>query len=354
MITLLAKDFKDKLSLCRSVINPKHDTYPHIRLFTEDVLYMEGTDGVVSVKTSCGVKIDSPLTMSLPIGDLWGVVSTLPKESTIVLEEKDGGLLITCGDVVALVRGSDDYTPLQFPVIRGSYQIPGKDLSKLFSQTLISTGKSENRPVLDGVKLYAGDGDLRVAATDGFKISEATAKFSGPSSTFVVPSSAASFICKTVAGMSSLYYDSTSFGVAYNGTVVKSQLIQPDNFPDYPKFLSDIILYDSVWSREDMTVALKQIQNVAQYTNNGASFSFTGESAGITAVSNHKGSIQTKVHTKKAKGNPVTLNIQVVHFLQALSVISEPTFTLQIAEHPHKLVYILSGGCRHILVGMRI
>jgi DNA polymerase-3 subunit beta len=138
-------------------------------------LVLSATNLEVAVVNYIGAKVIKPGTITIPAKLLTEFVSNLPKE-TISLKVEKNHLIIESGSYRSVINGidSDDFPEL--PIIDEKKAIilktTSENIKESFSQTIISASNDTSRPVLTGVYFNTFNGNLYLAATDGYRLSE--------------------------------------------------------------------------------------------------------------------------------------------------------------------------------------
>lgn len=120
-----------------------------------------------------GAKIVKQGAITIPARLMSEFVSSLPKES-IELKVVKENLHIKSGSYTSIINGfiADDFPEL--PTINESssiqYSIKVEDFKHAVSQTIINTSSDSTRPILTGVYWNSFEGQLYLAATDGYRL----------------------------------------------------------------------------------------------------------------------------------------------------------------------------------------
>jgi len=158
---------------------PARSTLP----ITQHVL-LEAADGAITLSATDAetiaitYRIDADVaeggSITMPSRLLADFVSTLPHEPiTMALAERSRQVSLSCARNTASVGGMDpdDFPPI--PTVSGgdAITIEAAKLRGGITQTVFSAATDDSRPVLTGVHFAFGEGRLRLAAADGFRLS---------------------------------------------------------------------------------------------------------------------------------------------------------------------------------------
>src|SRR3989344_2467519 len=131
----------------------------------------------LEIASSCFVaaKIINDGKTTVPLGLLWGVVNNLPTER-LSMEEKGGSVEIKTDNYRAKIQ---TLPTEEFPIIpqikEGEYiKMSGVFLVDAISQVVVSAQTSELRPELGSLLFYFNLDEIKLVATDSFRLSEKT------------------------------------------------------------------------------------------------------------------------------------------------------------------------------------
>lgn len=189
-----------------------------------------------------GAKIAKPGSITVPARLISEFVSSLPKES-IELKVVNNNIHITCGNYSSIINGviADDFPEL--PTINEkssiSYSINVDDFKQAISQTIITASSDSTRPVLTGVYWHSHDGQLYLAATDGYRLSERRLVETTSEVSAIIPVQTLQEVLRTIVDDSDtvdVLFDETQVRFRINEAEIISRLID-GNFPDYRQLI---------------------------------------------------------------------------------------------------------------------
>ncbi|MDR0591025.1 MAG: DNA polymerase III subunit beta [Candidatus Nomurabacteria bacterium] len=138
-------------------------------------LVLSATNLEVAVVDYISAKIDNPGTITVPAKLLTEFISNLPK-SDVSLEVKGGHLHIQSGNYRSTINGIDSEEFPELPVIDEKkaviFKISTSDFKESVAQVIASSSNDTTRPSLTGVYFNTFEGNLYLAATDGYRLSE--------------------------------------------------------------------------------------------------------------------------------------------------------------------------------------
>ncbi len=158
---------------------PARTTLPitqHILVEAEgDSITLSATDAeTIAITYTIDAQIEEPGTITMPSRLLADFVATLPHERiSMTLAERSRQVSLACARNTASIGGMDpdDFPPI--PTVEGAdvIRIEAPRLRAAITQTVFAAATDDSRPVLTGVHFGFRDGQLRLAAADGFRLS---------------------------------------------------------------------------------------------------------------------------------------------------------------------------------------
>lgn len=138
------------------------------------------TDLSISMGLAVGGKIEEDGEISIPAKEFSALISQLAAGKVDLSSEKES-LSVKSGSFNARLVGisGKEFPKIEPPSGQG-LEIKAGDLSFLLKRTIFAAAKDESRPVLAGIKLIIAEkGEIKMMATDGYRLSIATAPAGG-------------------------------------------------------------------------------------------------------------------------------------------------------------------------------
>ncbi len=158
---------------------PARSTLPitqHVLLEAEgDSITLSATDAeTIAITYRIKADIEEPGAITMPSRLLADFVGTLPHAPiSMTLAERSRQVALICARNNASIGGMDpdDFPPI--PAVQGAdaIDLDAGDLRAAITQTVFAAATDDSRPVLTGVHFQFKDGQLRLAAADGFRLS---------------------------------------------------------------------------------------------------------------------------------------------------------------------------------------
>ncbi len=273
-----------------------------------------------------GAKIVKPGAITIPARLMSEFVSSLPKES-ITLKVINENLHIECGKYTSTINGyiADDFPEL--PTINESssiqYSIKIEDFKHAVSQTIINTSNDSTRPVLTGVYWNSFEGQLYLAATDGYRLSERRLVITKSDVSAIIPTQTLSEVLRNITDESDeidILFDETQVRFRINDAEIISRLID-GNFPNYRQLVPTSSETTVIINKNDFIRITKIAGLFAR--ESGGSVTLTADkeknSLSVQSIASQFGENKSDADAKVSNDGNITLNSR--YLSEALSVI---------------------------------
>lgn len=293
-------------------------------------LLIAATNLEIATTQYIGAKIAKPGAITIPARLVSEFISSLPK-SSVDLKVVGDNLHIKSDKYNSIINGviADDFPEL--PTINESssirYSIKTDDFKQAVSQTIITTSNDSTRPVLTGVYWHSFEGQLILAATDGYRLSERRLVATTSEISAIIPTQTLQEVLRTIVDDSDevdILFDETQVRFRINEAEIISRLID-GNFPDYRQLVPKKSDTNITISKADFTRVTKISGLFAR--ESGGSVTLTADE-GKKSLSIHSIASQLGENTSEATADvqgdgQVTLNSR--YLTEALSVIDGET-----------------------------
>jgi len=209
----------------------------------------------------------------LPARLLVDVVRALPGDSvSLELRPTEQDVEIVAGPATFHIRTLrlEDFPPFPEPEGDGRVEVPGPAFVETVLKVARSASRDETRPVLTGILVSASESELRMVATDSYRLSVKETKLDSPltgSFEANVPARALQELTRIVQAGDA---DRLSVSVRTNqvvfeagGVVLSSRLID-GQFPNYRQLLPDAYEHQLQLAGGEITEVVRRISLLAQ------------------------------------------------------------------------------------------
>ena len=293
-------------------------------------LLIAATNLEIATTQYIGAKIITPGAITVPARLISEFVSSLPKDS-IDLKIINNNIHLTSGKFHSVINGviADEFPEL--PTINEtasiSYTINTEDFKQAVSQTVITASSDATRPVLTGVYWHSHEGQLYLAATDGYRLSERRLVETTSQVSAIIPVQTLQEVLRTIvddADSVDILFDETQVRFRINEAEIISRLVD-GNFPDYRQLIPASSDITATVNKQDFVRVTKIAGLFAR--ESGGSVTLTvdsdNKSVSLHSIASEYGE-NTSELTAEAKGSgQVTLNSR--YLSEALSVVEGDT-----------------------------
>jgi DNA polymerase-3 subunit beta len=273
-----------------------------------------------------GAKIITPGAITIPARLVTDFVSSLPK-GTVDLKVTDSHLAISSGSYSSVINGvvADEFPEL--PTIDETssiqYSIKTADFKQAVSQTIITTSSDSTRPVLTGVYWHSFEGNLYLAATDGYRLSERRLVETVSEVAAIIPTTTLQEVLRTITddvAEIDMLFDETQVRFRVGESEVTSRLID-GNYPDYRQLIPATSETNVVMNTSEFVRITKIAGLFAR--DSGGSVTLTADkekqTLSIHSIASELGENTSSSTAEVSEDGQVTLNSRYVS--EALSVI---------------------------------
>lgn len=205
-------------------------------------LLVAATNLEVASSHRIGAKIVKPGSITIPAKLLSDFIQNLPKEQ-ITLVVTGSKLQITSNNSSSTINGVVDDEFPELPTINEktavSYTLSADDFKDSVSQVAVAASNDSTRPILTGVYWHSFEGNLYLAATDGYRLTERKIVKTTSDVVAVIPTSTLQEVLRTLRDDMSeieVLFDETQVTFRIQEVEITSRLID-GNFPDYRQLI---------------------------------------------------------------------------------------------------------------------
>jgi len=273
-----------------------------------------------------GAKVSKPGAITIPARLMSEFISSLPKES-IELKVVNDNLHIKSGTYTSVINGfiADDFPEL--PTINETssiqYSIKIEDFKQAVSQTIITTSNDSTRPVLTGVYWNSHEGQLYLAATDGYRLSERRLVETKSEVSAIIPTQTLSEVLRNITDESNeidILFDETQVRFRINDAEIISRLID-GNFPNYRQLIPTSSETTITINKADFIRVTKIAGLFAR--ESGGSVTLTADkeknNLAVHSIASQFGENNSEASAKVTADGQITLNSR--YLSEALSVV---------------------------------
>lgn len=295
-------------------------------------LLVAATNLEIATTQYIGAKVAKPGAITVPAKLISEFVSSLPKES-IDLKVVNDNIHIKSGNYSSIINGviADDFPEL--PTINEessiSYSLNVEDFKQAVSQTIITASSDSTRPVLTGVYWHSHEGQLFLAATDGYRLSERRLVETSSEVSAIIPTPTLQEVLRTIVdGLDSIeiLFDETQVRFRMNEAEIISQLVD-GNFPDYRQLIPAQSDTTATVNKSEFVRVTKIAGLFARESGGSVVVTVDEEqkSVSLHSIASQMGENTSELTADVSGSGQVTLNSR--YLSEALSAVDDTTIT---------------------------
>ncbi len=294
-----------------------------------ETLYFSATNLEISLSTSIEAKISEEGSITIPSKILTSYTSLLNKNEDISFSILDGTTLkVKSKSSTTKIKGigADEFPQITEVQSEKKIVIPSKIYRQAMHEVAFSAQENSSRPILSGVLFETKDNELRIVATDSYRLSETTIKLETPTEDIscVIP-------VKSVLEADRLgtLDDKVTITVSKNQSmfsvgdaILISRLIE-GQFPDYnqiiPKSHSSVVKVN----REDLALAVRRVSIFAKENNQHMKLTIVSDGTLTIATDSTQIGEEKTTLPAQLEGNENMIALNADYVLDILGALSE-------------------------------
>jgi DNA polymerase-3 subunit beta len=239
----------------------------------DGAIELRATDMEIGLRVPLEGDIVRDGAVVLPARLLVDVVRALPADSvSLELRPTEQDVELVCGGATFHIRTLrlEDFPPFPEPEGDGRVEVPGQAFVETVLKVARSASRDETRPVLTGILVSASGDELRMVATDSYRLSVKETQLEAPlEGAFEanVPARALQELTRIVqqGGAEGLTVSVRANQVVFEaaGAVLSSRLID-GQFPNYRQLLPDAYEHELQLNGAEITEVVRRISLLAQ------------------------------------------------------------------------------------------
>jgi DNA polymerase-3 subunit beta len=297
-------------------------------------LKLASTDLEIGMTTWIGAKIDNEGSITVPAKVMTDFVSTNDDEK-IDLVLKDTTLELISTKYNARIKGIESSEFPLIPEIKNSklLTLDVKNFQNVIKKILFACAIDETRPVLTGVLFKVKKSELVLAATDSYRLAEATIKLETKADReidVIVPSRTMLELSRVLSGATKsldVYLEENQILFSVDDTQIISRLIE-GSFPDYTQIIPKEHNANYKLLTNELSKAIKMASFFARESANNIKLNFSENSLKVIAVSPQLGDNITTINMEKS-GEDLEIAFNAKFVLDILAVIEESSVNIE-------------------------
>jgi DNA polymerase-3 subunit beta len=321
-------------------------------------LSLSATNLDIAITHYIGAKVKDEGSITVPARLMQDFVGSLP-EGVIELDLQETKLHVTTDQYQSVVNGivADDF-PIMPAIKDGKpWTIASGLFRKALQQVVFAASNDETRPVLTGVFLQTLDGNLYMAATDSYRLTEKKLGANKQAIQLLIPASAMQELLRVTSD------DDQEIQVTHDdqqvlfkvGDIELVTRLVDGKYPDYRKLIPEKFATKATLKRADLANVTKVSSLFARESAGSVTVTVddTEKQLSIHSVASQLGENTAKATAKVSGSGSITVNSR--YLLDALGVMSgdEVEFGFNGKLEPTLLRDPASPDYRHVIMPLK-
>ena len=327
---------------------------------SDKTLELSATNLEVALTHTASGKIDEEGSVTVPARLLHDFIAQLPKDLTVELVFEKSKLFISAGSYSSHIQGttSEDFPALPTITKGTELTLQSSDLKTALDRTMLAASNDETRPVLGGVYFHTEDGELSIAATDGYRLAESKISKINADVSAIIPSTTLQDVIKIIQDSNSkevtLLFDESQFGITVDESKLVSRLVD-GQYPDYQQLIPENSDVSFEVPRAELLTAAKLAGLFAR--ESGGSITLSASEADnkvtISSVASQVGDNSSEIAGSVNGSGDVVLNVR--YLTDALNCFDGESISFRFSGSisPCVLTSASQPGYQHIVMPLK-
>jgi DNA polymerase-3 subunit beta len=231
------------------------------------------TDMEIGLRVPLDAEVMSPGSVVLPARLLLDVARSLPAQQlTLELRAAEQDVELICGPTTFHLRTlrAEDFPSLPSPSPETRVALPAEAFVQTIARVARSASRDETRPVLTGILMSASGQELRMVATDSYRLSVKETALQSPLQGSLEANIPARALQELVRIAQQAPSESIAVSVGQNqaifelGEIVLSSRLIDGQFPNYRQLLPETFEHELRLASAELTDVVRRISLLAQ------------------------------------------------------------------------------------------
>ncbi|HUC88250.1 MAG TPA: DNA polymerase III subunit beta [Candidatus Binatia bacterium] len=321
-------------------------------------LTIAATNLDIAITNYIGSKVSEEGAITVPARLMQEFVSSLPP-GVIDIKLDDYKLAIKTDQYQSVINGvSAEEYPVMPAITKGQkFNLPASLLKKALTQVIFAAATDESRPVLTGVYIYTGDGQLSMVATDSYRLSKKVLNKSNQAVKLLVPASALQDLLRIVSDDDaevSVTHDDQQVLFKVGEVELVARLIE-GNYPDVSKLIPKEFAVTATVKRSELLNITKVSSLFARESAGSITLEVDEETKALSirSIASQLGENTASTSGKISGSGSITLNSR--YLLDGLHALTgdEVTFSFNGKLEPSLLKDPADPSYTHIIMPLK-
>lgn len=324
------------------------------------MLKLSSTNLEIGVNTWVRCKIEEEGGVSVPAKTFYELINSIPKEKINIKLSPQNYLVIESDNYQTKVKGLGvDEFPL-IPQIdeQNPIKINSKQLKIAISQVAFAAAYSETQPEISGILFSIGDGELKLVATDRYRLAEKSIKITDKSAAknIIVPNKAIQELNRILnvseEGEVIFYISQNQIMFKFDNTEIVSRLID-GQYPDYKQIIPQNFNVEIESRTTDLIAAMR---TAGIFTHTGNNITLEYKEPDILVINSSSGELgESQVNVPaKVSGEAGKIIFNHRYILDCLAAINTETANFKIINDSSPTVLVSKEMPDYLYLAMPI
>ena len=326
-------------------------------------MFFTATNLEIAISYWIDADIKNEGEITIPSKLLTNYINYLKDEEIDLSVEEGESVLIKTSDSKSKIKGIPASEFPSIPVVEkeAGFSVVAEDLSLAINQVALAAALSTTRPILTGVYFGVLKDELKMVATDSYRLAEKTLKpknVTGDISCIVPVKTILELgaILSSVKNKDEIEVTVSKNQILFSINKVKitSRLIE-GQFPDYQQVIPKTTKTKILLNASDLSLVLKRINLFAKENNNKVLIKANQKGVAITTDTTQYGVGEVEIKTKvEGENNEIALNSQFI--LDVLNNVGTDEVMIELGESVNPAILRPSGkeDYTHIIMPLKI
>ncbi|MEI6280744.1 MAG: DNA polymerase III subunit beta [bacterium] len=306
-------------------------------------LKLRSTNLSLGVEVEVPAKIENEGILAVSGSVLTAIFSNISQNENILLEEKEGNLLIKAkkSQIKLKCQPNEDFPTI--PIVKGtSFEIDAKKLIDGIKSVYYSSSFSDVKPEISSVYIYTNEDGLVFVSTDSFRLAEKKIKVKEVPeiSGLLIPFKNISEILKIfgeIQGLIKVCFNKNQISFSSDNIYLTSRIID-GIFPDYRQIIPKDSLTNIVVLKQDLLSALK-LSNIFSDKTSQVNLKVIPKEKVFELSSANNDIGENKTHLDAViNGEVVELGFNYKYFLDCFQSINTDSVSIKLASSSKPIV----------------
>lgn len=321
-------------------------------------LSLSATNLDIAITHFIGAKVGDGGSITVPARLMQDFVGSLP-DGTISLDLQETKLHVTTDQYQSVVNGivADDFPVMPAIGDGKKWKLPADNLKKALQQVVFAASNDETRPVLTGVLMQTFEGELRMAATDSYRLAEKRLGKNKEDVSLLIPASSMQDLLRVLGdaeGDVTVTHDEQLILFQVGDVELVTRLVE-GKYPDYRKLIPEKFDTEATLKRADLVNVTKVSSLFARESAGSVTIEMDegANKLSIRSVASQLGENTASAEAKVTGSGSITLNSR--YLLDALNVLhgDEVTFGFNGKLEPTRLLDPAAPDYQHIIMPLK-